>query len=195
MMATSAAIWTLFHRRFTQYGSFNKVRRLRFGHMATLHSTYAKSFSVHVKNTCQAPNVASNQLDQYIFTALIALMLAGGTSIANSNFDREKSRSRSLSNSVAHCDAKNQTTSQWNSPEIVKDFRSKSAQPRNVMLHRMRSSRARNLEEKYDIAWDTKLGEGAYGSVYPGRLSATGEKVSRFKENLLFYVLLLITYS
>lgn len=51
-------------------------------------------------------------------------------------------------------------------------------QPRNVMLHRMRSVRGRNLEDKYNVDWSTKLGEGAYGSVYPARLATTGEKVS-----------------
>ena len=51
-------------------------------------------------------------------------------------------------------------------------------QPRNVMLHRMRSIRARNLEDKYNVEWTNLLGEGAYGSVHPARLKATGEKVS-----------------
>jgi hypothetical protein len=51
-------------------------------------------------------------------------------------------------------------------------------QPRNVMLHRMRSVRGRNLEDKYNVDWSLKLGEGAYGSVYPARLATTGEKVS-----------------
>ena len=51
-------------------------------------------------------------------------------------------------------------------------------QPRNVMLHRMRSLRARNLNDKYRVDWDKVLGEGAYGSVHPARLAATGEKVS-----------------
>jgi hypothetical protein len=42
----------------------------------------------------------------------------------------------------------------------------------------MRSVRGRNLEDKYNVDWSTKLGEGAYGSVYPARLATTGEKVS-----------------
>jgi len=49
---------------------------------------------------------------------------------------------------------------------------------RNVMLHRMRSLRARDLSEKYRVDWRTVLGEGAYGSVHPARHSATGEKVA-----------------
>lgn len=122
------------------------------------------------------------RLDRCVVAALVALLLTGGASIANhtANLGQNKDRDRCLSSNVAHCDTKNQTASHWNSSGTVKDFMSRSGQPRNVMLHRMRSARARNLEEKYDIAWDTKLGEGAYGSVYPGRLSATGEKVSHF---------------
>jgi hypothetical protein len=118
-------------------------------------------------------------LDRCVVTALVALLFTGGASIANhnANLGQNEDRDRCLSSNVAHCDTKNQTASHWNSSGTVKDFMSRSGQPRNVMLHRMRSARARNLEEKYDIAWDTKLGEGAYGSVYPGRLSATGEKV------------------
>ncbi|GAX12791.1 hypothetical protein FisN_15Hh270 [Fistulifera solaris] len=51
-------------------------------------------------------------------------------------------------------------------------------EPRNVMLHRMRSMKGRGLTEKYTIDWDTVLGEGAYGMVYPARVAATGEKVA-----------------
>ena len=50
-------------------------------------------------------------------------------------------------------------------------------QPRNVMLHRMRSGAARGLNDKYNVDWKTVLGEGAYGSVHPARLAKTGEKV------------------
>lgn len=50
-------------------------------------------------------------------------------------------------------------------------------QPQNVMIHRMRSIKGRGLTEKYNIDWNTVLGEGAYGSVHPARLAATGEKV------------------
>ena len=46
------------------------------------------------------------------------------------------------------------------------------------MLHRMRSMRARDLSEKYRVDWKNVLGEGAYGSVHPARLAATGEKVA-----------------
>jgi hypothetical protein len=51
-------------------------------------------------------------------------------------------------------------------------------QPRNVMLHRMRSKAGRGLNDKYSVDWKTILGEGAYGSVHPARLACTGEKVS-----------------
>eukprot|EP00429_Kryptoperidinium_foliaceum_P002198 CAMPEP_0176007262 /NCGR_PEP_ID=MMETSP0120_2-20121206/3142_1 /TAXON_ID=160619 /ORGANISM="Kryptoperidinium foliaceum, Strain CCMP 1326" /LENGTH=823 /DNA_ID=CAMNT_0017340017 /DNA_START=20 /DNA_END=2491 /DNA_ORIENTATION=- len=51
-------------------------------------------------------------------------------------------------------------------------------QPRNVMLHRMRSAAGRGLNDKYNVDWKTVLGEGAYGSVHPARLAATGEKVA-----------------
>lgn len=52
------------------------------------------------------------------------------------------------------------------------------SEPRNVMIHRMRSKRGRGLNEKYNVDWETVLGEGAYGSVHPARLAATGEKVA-----------------
>jgi hypothetical protein len=58
-------------------------------------------------------------------------------------------------------------------------IRGDTHQPRNVMLHRMRSIRARNLEDKYNVDWSTVMGEGAYGSVHPARLAVTGEKVSQ----------------
>jgi hypothetical protein len=46
-----------------------------------------------------------------------------------------------------------------------------------VNLNRMRSLRGRGLDEKYKVEWEKVLGEGAYGSVHPARLAATGEKV------------------
>jgi hypothetical protein len=49
---------------------------------------------------------------------------------------------------------------------------------KNIMLHRMRSKRGRSLNDKYNIDWTVRLGEGAYGSVHPARLRATGEKVA-----------------
>lgn len=52
------------------------------------------------------------------------------------------------------------------------------APPRNVTAHRMRSLRARNLDDKYKVDWMTVLGEGAYGSVHPARVANTGEKVA-----------------
>ncbi len=51
-------------------------------------------------------------------------------------------------------------------------------QPRNVMISRMRSIKGRGLNEKYNVDWNTVLGEGAYGSVHPARLALTGEKVA-----------------
>mmetsp|Transcript_26863 Transcript_26863/g.40658 ORF Transcript_26863/g.40658 Transcript_26863/m.40658 type:complete len:161 (+) Transcript_26863:116-598(+) len=51
-------------------------------------------------------------------------------------------------------------------------------QPQNVMYHRKRSLRGRALNDKYNVDWDEVLGEGAYGSVHPARLAATGKKVS-----------------
>jgi hypothetical protein len=51
------------------------------------------------------------------------------------------------------------------------------SKPRNVMLHRIRSIKARCLQDKYDVNWKEVLGEGGYGAVYPARLRSTGEKV------------------
>ena len=53
-----------------------------------------------------------------------------------------------------------------------------SSSPRNVMLQSRRSLRGRSLNAKYRVDWSTVLGEGAYGTVHPGRLRATGEKVA-----------------
>lgn len=50
--------------------------------------------------------------------------------------------------------------------------------PRNVMLHRFRSNKARHLPEKYDVDWNTVLGFGTYGAVYSGKKSSNGERVA-----------------
>lgn len=49
---------------------------------------------------------------------------------------------------------------------------------KNIMLHRLRSVRARDMIDKYEILWDRVLGEGAYGSVHPAYDINTGEKVA-----------------
>jgi Protein kinase domain len=67
--------------------------------------------------------------------------------------------------------------------ENASELSSSSSKPRNVMLHRLRSVRGRNLTDKYLVDWNTVLGEGAYGSVHPARLRATGEKVALKKIN------------
>jgi len=82
------------------------------------------------------------------------------------------------SSRICQCDAvSNPSVPIHRSPTNRKPVHSNS-QPRNVMVHRLRSSRGRNLNEKYNVDWKTVLGEGAYGSVHPARLAATGEKVA-----------------
>ncbi len=71
----------------------------------------------------------------------------------------------------------NESSSQSSAPNTLS---SGISTPRNVMVHRLRSLRGRNLNEKYKVDWNTVLGEGAYGSVHPARLAATGEKVRQF---------------
>ena len=50
--------------------------------------------------------------------------------------------------------------------------------PKAANLSRFHSLNDRGMSHKYKVDWQTVLGEGAYGSVHPARLAATGEKVS-----------------
>lgn len=80
------------------------------------------------------------------------------------------------------CEAQVAATEPWKDPAVVEKNskhgpRKLSNKPKNVMLHRMRSLRARSLNDKYNVDWDNVIGEGAYGSVHPARLALTGEKV------------------
>ena len=88
-------------------------------------------------------------------------IIAGIKSIAASSSDAISSHMEPLRRQAV----KNQIPSQFH-------------QPRNVMINRMRSVAGRGLHEKYNVEWDTVLGEGAYGSVHPARLALTGEKVA-----------------
>ena len=56
-----------------------------------------------------------------------------------------------------------------------------TTKPRNAMVISRKSMRGRGLYDKYKVDWDTVLGEGAYGTVHPARLAATGEKVTFLK--------------
>ena len=69
--------------------------------------------------------------------------------------------------SITRCDASSNMALRKN----------KAGPRRNVMLHRMRSVRARHLDEKYNVDFSNVLGEGAFGSVHPARLASTGQKV------------------
>lgn len=69
-------------------------------------------------------------------------------------------------------------SSSTSSPDSHSTSEHISGEPRNVMLRRLRSLRGRNLSDKYNVDWNTCLGEGAYGSVHPARHATTGEKVA-----------------
>ena len=151
---------------FRAVGSFNRKKR-------AISSSSVKALSVVPIMSSQNDSFTTKQLDQRMTTVAMALLLTSAATLGNIACGDGHGYS------IATCEARAETSpAQWNPPRPVsrREFKP-TDQPRNVMLHRMRSVRARNLQEKYDIAWKTKLGEGAYGSVYPGRLSATGEKV------------------
>ena len=103
-----------------------------------------------------------------IFTAALVATAAAGT-LCSASCTRENSA----------CDAKRNFTPFQPLTSKAEPRRFKTMhQPRNVMLHRMRSAAGRGLNAKYKVDWKTVLGEGAYGSVHPARLAITGEKVS-----------------
>jgi serine/threonine protein kinase len=102
-------------------------------------------------------------------TAVVLASLAGST-VYNAQSDATaESNDASESNSSS-----DQTVTSCEPRRI----NSVDLQPRNVMLHRMRSVKGRGLNDKYKVDWDIVLGEGAYGYVHPARLAVTGEKVA-----------------
>ena len=112
--------------------------------------------------------------------AAVATVLAAGTLCAVAGTREESS-----------CD----TRAAFSFPSLTAEAeprRFMTMQPRNVMLNRMRSGPARTLNDKYNVDWKTILGEGAYGSVHPARLAATGEKVRKENE---FEILLVLSWS
>ena len=70
------------------------------------------------------------------------------------------------------------TTTTQNEPRRVPSRISTTLTPRASNLSRFRSITDRGMNSKYTVDWNVVLGEGAYGSVHPARLAATGEKVS-----------------
>ena len=139
-----------------------RVRRIR--NLATTHRVvrgFAASAGEH--ETFDASRLVE--------WALAATVLATGTyAISKADLGtllpvKESESGDSLQSNLVSCEPRRSTTNQ----------------PRNVMLHRMRSRGGRGLNEKYKVDWKTVLGEGAYGSVHPARLAATGEKVRDFR--------------
>lgn len=102
----------------------------------------------------------------------VVIPLAVATMTMSSILKREKEKDGTGNDSVSKCDSTQKITANW-PPGKASD-----GPRRNVMLHRMRSVRARHLDDKYIVDWKNVLGEGAYGSVHPARLKLTGEKVA-----------------
>lgn len=104
---------------------------------------------------------------QHLTAALFAASILGYDLVSSDQEDRM---------TVCACETSKSYNRWRDSPSASPSSRGSS--PINVMAHRMRSIRARNLSDKYNVDWKTVLGEGAYGSVHPARLAATGEKVA-----------------
>jgi len=98
-----------------------------------------------------------------ILSTAVALTAAASAVVLFSAGDQRSSSASAM----ASCEA-----------AIENEKRKLNSSARGVMLHRTRSNRTRGLADKYNVDWDMCLGEGAYGSVHPARLAATGEKVS-----------------
>ena len=106
-----------------------------------------------------------------VFAGALALVIAGGALTTLSNTPDE---------SACDMKAKIALPSSLVAAQAEPRRSVSLQQPRNVMLHRMRSGAGRTLTDRYKVDWKTVLGEGAYGSVHPARLAATGEKVSNW---------------
>jgi hypothetical protein len=130
-------------------------RRIPTGHLRALSSI----------NRHETPDSKSNVLA----AALLATIVAGAYS---STSRADPSSATEVASPAATLTAP-LTTRAEPQPRRFKTMH----QPKNVMLHRMRSAAGRGLTDKYSVDWKTVLGEGAYGSVHPARLASTGEKV------------------
>ena len=132
-------------------------------------NTARKCIRQHMKRGfATATDAASKKEPSNVSPAVLVSAIAAGVialkgSKEESSCDTAKAASPAFSlRSLAHAEPRRTMAMQ---------------QPRNVMLHRMRSGLARGLNDKYNVDWKTVLGEGAYGSVHPARLANTGEKV------------------
>ena len=71
----------------------------------------------------------------------------------------------------------------WHNDRVVQNeprrVPSINTNPRAANLRQFRSINDRGMSQKYIVDWKVVLGEGAYGSVHPARLAATGEKVRK----------------
>lgn len=140
--------------------------------------------SSRCKSSSSGPETSNNISCDHTFTAAAAAAVMTLTFLSISKNERD-SRSHLVSQ-PCQCDTITKGSSSLTfdqsqkstSTAISEKGKVKKNQPRNVMVHRLRSLRGRSLNEKYNVDWKEVLGEGAYGSVHPARLAATGEKVS-----------------
>ena len=125
---------------------------------------FATSSNAAAASASSKQEESTNISPAVLVSAIVAGAIALKGSKEESSCDTARSASRTPFSlpSLAHAEPRRSMTMQ---------------QPRNVMLHRMRSGAGRSLNDKYKVDWKTVLGEGAYGSVHPARLAATGEKV------------------
>jgi len=134
------------------------------GSRRSISSICAKASFNH-KNSDGSSNIIPS------ITALTVILTAAITCQDNKN------NNKSQENNIIHCDSTTVASGLATTTNPLFKSENKKSQPRNVMLHRMRSVRARQLGEKYKVDWNTCLGEGAYAQVFPAKTDK-GEKVA-----------------
>lgn len=117
----------------------------------------------HEKNGAKQQQQQSQQQQHYASSALTS---NSSSTTSSSTFTTAATNNTNSTNNNCHLE-----------PRRSQFAGSMAKEAKGTTLGRFQSMRGRGLNEKYTVDWKQVLGEGAYGSVHPARLAATGEKV------------------
>ena len=183
--------------------SVQAIRRLNHkSHLVVRGGTTNSKRNIHTNtrasasSSCHKGTTDTSSRDDLVFVAAAAastlLALSAFPSVENSSQTSKRNcqcdtvtNNDSLPLIGASTNAHPQSSTNTSSSKFKLSSKN---QPRNVMVHRLRSLRGRSLNEKYNVEWKQVLGEGAYGSVHPARLAATGEKVRKITSGVFKWI-------
>lgn len=179
-------------QRQQQKAPHNEFRRVRLWRPRTRNLRSASAATAALASnhggvsptTTRITTTTRQQQQQGVEAGAAAMLLLAALGAASYNSNTNNNTTRSSSAAAASLLPTPSTTTtavQLEPRRTTAAAASATTTTKATNLGRFPSLRGHGMNEKYAVDWNMVLGEGAYGSVHPARLAATGEKVRVFR--------------